>query len=110
MYDTLIDTDGDGNTVELQVKVFDRILAEYRPGDKVPERCPLTPSYSIVHPDGDFYANVTDNTFVGFSQAAEHPAVISKWGGPADQENPIVSVLRELNLRETGRDSDGGDS
>ena len=97
MYDYLIAGDS-----TYQVKVFQCDLHCYNLGDVVPAIDGIETSYSIKLQEDGFYANfyksfqTREYSFVSVTSKPTFDCLISKWGGPADQENPVLEALREI--------------
>jgi hypothetical protein len=100
IYDTL-KADLDGNTIEFQVKTWDSELRTWHPGDKLPD-AGAGKNYAIVSEDGEFYANVHNGIFQGFSHKPNHKTIISKWGGAPDELSPVAEALRMLGRQASG--------
>jgi hypothetical protein len=83
-----------------QVKLWDCELRTYGVGDRVPAVGGVK-TYSVrlqgVVADPR-YVVVVDGVITAVTETVprEGSPVFSKWGGPQDEENPVVGALREL--------------
>lgn len=108
MFDTFLpstDTDVDDG---IQIKAFACVMDVYAPGDTVAGSAVPVP-VSVSNPCDSRWVNVDpDGVFVSVTDTPLYDHQVSKWGGPAGQENPVVAAIRQLIA--AGRTDDTDDT